>query len=90
MTMPSVCIDETHCPPVLDWVEFGAVIIFTIEYFMRLYAAPEAYPVRHDCSNVPYFIFFMEHGIGIEIGIEIDSDIFLLPTYAVEHYYSVD
>ena len=46
MTMPSVCLDDTHCPSAFDTVEFVAVVIFTIEYAMRIYAAPEAYPVR--------------------------------------------
>ena len=46
MTMPSVCADQTHCSSVFDWVELAAVIIFTIEYVMRIYAAPECYPVR--------------------------------------------
>lgn len=45
MTMPSVCVDETHCPPIMDTIELAAVIVFTIEYVMRIYAAPEAYPV---------------------------------------------
>ena len=48
MTMPSMCADETHCSSAFDSVEFVAVIIFTIEYAMRIYAAPEAYPVNMD------------------------------------------
>lgn len=48
MTMPSMCADETHCSSAFDSVEFVAVIIFTIEYAMRIYAAPEAYPVSMD------------------------------------------
>lgn len=46
MTMPSVCEDENHCPTVFDNVELVAVVIFTLEYAARVYAAPEAYPVR--------------------------------------------
>ncbi|CAM9919643.1 unnamed protein product, partial [Sphacelaria rigidula] len=45
MTMPSICADETHCPSAFDSVELVAVVIFTVEYLLRLYAAPEAYPV---------------------------------------------
>ncbi len=45
MTMPSVCADETHCPSAFDTVELVAVAIFTLEYVLRVYAAPEAYPV---------------------------------------------
>jgi len=45
MTMPSVCADETHCPSAFDTVELIAVAIFTLEYVLRVYAAPEAYPV---------------------------------------------
>lgn len=43
-----MCADETHCSSAFDSVEFVAVIIFTIEYAMRIYAAPEAYPVNMD------------------------------------------
>lgn len=49
--MPSVCADETHCPTSFDWVELAAIVIFTIEYFLRLYAAPEAYPAS--CWHTP-------------------------------------
>ena len=45
MTMPSVCADETHCPSAFDTAELVAVAIFTVEYALRVYAAPEAYPV---------------------------------------------
>lgn len=46
MTVPSVCVDELHCPAYFDYVERVAVVIFTVEYLLRLYASPEAYPVR--------------------------------------------
>lgn len=46
MTMPSVCPDQTtHCSPIFDQIELVAVIIFTIEYMLRWYASPEAFPV---------------------------------------------
>ncbi|CAM9142714.1 unnamed protein product [Ascophyllum nodosum] len=49
MTMPSVCADETSCPTAFEIVEFVAVIIFTVEYALRIYAAPEAYPELSPC-----------------------------------------
>eukprot|EP00752_Nemacystus_decipiens_P005802 g5248.t1 len=59
MTMPSVCADETHCPSVFDQVELLAVVIFTIEYAVRVYASPETYPEKTACmARLRYMVSF--------------------------------
>ncbi|CAM9338942.1 unnamed protein product [Ectocarpus sp. 6 AP-2014] len=59
MTMPSVCEDENHCPTVFDNVELVAVVIFTLEYAARVYAAPEAYPEKSTCmARLRYMVSF--------------------------------
>lgn len=40
-TVHSICPDEEHCPGAFDTLELIAVVIFTAEYFGRVYAAPE-------------------------------------------------
>ncbi|CAN0104922.1 unnamed protein product, partial [Ectocarpus sp. 12 AP-2014] len=59
MTMPSLCEDENHCPTVFDNVELVAVVIFTLEYAARVYAAPEAYPEKSACmARLRYMVSF--------------------------------
>lgn len=60
MTMPSVCDNDTDCPTFLGWLELVAVIIFTMEYACRIYAAPEAYPVRS--IFIPYSMLVNRRG----------------------------
>ncbi|CAN0421207.1 unnamed protein product, partial [Hapterophycus canaliculatus] len=40
-------------------IELVAVVIFTLEYAVRVYAAPEAYPVRSPCvARLRYMVSF--------------------------------
>ncbi|CAN0144025.1 unnamed protein product [Ascophyllum nodosum] len=48
-TMSFMCANETSCPTGFEIVEFVAVVIFTIEYALRIYTDPETYPELSPC-----------------------------------------
>ncbi|CAM9445641.1 unnamed protein product [Discosporangium mesarthrocarpum] len=59
MTVPSMCEDAQTCSRIFDFVEFNAVLVFTVEYLLRLYAAPERYPHMSPCwARLRYMVSF--------------------------------